>query len=184
MMRIIPAQHASLSFALLFNFLFSSPFPIALPDAIPFYDDSYPKDLIIAFTLKSIRRPGENRGNAEPIADDGCKEHAVKRIENASEELIETPVKNSEKEKCEKIEESEHKVSRDIRSSEKMPVKFTKENHIIAEESNKKLTGKKGNATFVDNKKYVISCEDLKDVFQRFGAVKVSWRSLSLVLHV
>ncbi|KAJ9190196.1 hypothetical protein P3X46_001423 [Hevea brasiliensis] len=117
----------------------------------------------------------------------------VKGIENVSDDISESPLKET----CKTVEKSCQIVSQEIVNSENSILK-TKNNskEIISEESkaedlqdaifgdrdqsservcqvsNEKVTRGGGCTTFVHGEKDILLCEDLKDVFQRFGAVK------------
>ncbi|KAG8656396.1 hypothetical protein MANES_04G129200v8 [Manihot esculenta] len=156
---------------------------------------------------KSTGKPVKNGGNVEPVANSGgvckedkdldCNDHIVREIENVSEDNAE----GAQKETCKIAEKSEQIVSQRIVNSRNSILKTAKKNckEIISEESkaeymqeairdqspervcqgsSEKVTGVKRCTAFSHEEKDILLCEDLKDVFQRFGAVKVPWRSI------
>lgn len=148
-------------------------------------DDSYPKGLIVAFSLKSMADDVDSvkrNGNHEPANDiisgrtDGDLDPSVNAIketeqvpenvnkDNKSEEI---PGENGDKEDGEKLAEknelkSEGKETEDGEKPSDGPTVEGEENE-----------GKSTAVMYKDNMNVVLR-EDLKGVFQKFGTVKVS----------
>lgn len=135
-----------------------------MPDVFPFGNDRYQKGLIVALKLKSSTATPLKACNASgstDISGGHCpkkkhkksKKHVVKEAEKSAGDIMDivNPEENIEKKRCENFEHNEHNLSEDVPTTN---------------------FGQQKNATVQEEKNFV-SCEELKDVFQRFGTVKV-----------
>lgn len=149
-------------------------------------DDSYPKGLIVAFSLKSVADDGgsaKGNGTHEPANDstDGKTDGDLDSSDNANMESKQVPENIGKDDKSEKIpgdnvdKEDQEKLAeknglqnegKETEDGEKPSEGPTKE----GEENEEKSTA----VIYKDNMNVVLR-EDLKAVFQKFGTVKVSW---------
>ncbi|KDP37242.1 hypothetical protein JCGZ_06298 [Jatropha curcas] len=143
-----------------------------------------PKSSIVTFSLKrrSIGKPVKNGGTAPLIINSGavCKRDKnldsngfVEEIKSASEDIVVAPSRNPEKEKCKKDNKeiiSEDNKKKDLQDAICHDKDLSPE--IVCQHSKEKITGGERCASLVLEEKDVLSSKDLKDVFQRFGAIK------------
>lgn len=147
----------------------------------PCDDNSYPKDLIVAFTLKALSAGDslEHKGSQEPVSVDSkvCKadggENSSKN--DAQENEQESDSISADKENNEmNIEEGKEEKADEQTGSESKEIKM-----VEGEKSGEGPTGKdkeKGEKPKADayrNDMNVVMREDLKAVLGKFGTVKV-----------
>lgn len=155
-------------------------------DLIILICDSYPKGLIVAFSLKSMADDGvsaKGNGSHELAHDstDGKTDGDLDSSDNANTETKQVPGNVGKDDKSEKIpgdnvdKEDEEKLAeknglqnegKETEDGEKPSEGPTK----VGEENEEKSAA----IIYKDNMNVVLR-EDLKGVFQKFGTVKVSW---------
>ncbi|KAJ4958879.1 hypothetical protein NE237_025990 [Protea cynaroides] len=149
-------------------------------------NSSYPKGLIVAFKLKSLStgESAENNGIHETTDnnEDACKESdtAINALKE-SEKDVSQNVEDVENEPINNTEEVTRKKD-DEKATEECEEKETEEAVHENEEASpedscqegedKSTAGEKYKAAMYKDNKDIISREDLKDVFRRFGTVK------------
>ncbi|CAK9166112.1 unnamed protein product [Ilex paraguariensis] len=148
---------------------------------------NYPKGLIVAFTLKSILAEGsaEQNGIQELASDivDGRKSGETDSTENdtkSTEQKVSEDVKDDEENNGENVEMSEEKgdekSSLEPEGQENGDGEKSLDNPIQKDDQ---ATGeKKSTAELYKDNKDVVIREDLKSVFQKFGTVKTSRKSI------
>ncbi|XP_039142545.1 la protein 1-like [Dioscorea cayenensis subsp. rotundata] len=126
-------------------------------------DGSYPKGLIVAFKLKSI--PGE--GSTE----ENCQEKANESVvpERETENVTASATAEGEPMASHSLEDAEKNVEKDgnLQDSEN---KATNDASMENEDEVGKEEDKKDSTTV--NKENIVTREDLKEIFNRFGTVK------------
>lgn len=143
-----------------------------------YFDSSYPKGLIVAFTLKSklTDDSAAKNGSEEPPSDsvDISKVEAEPSSGEQTVELSEDAKVKEENHKENVNTESEDKVE-DEPTMESDQAEDEKEPNNISIQKEEAKAVAEGNSTAImykDNKNVVLR-EDLKKVFKKFGSVKV-----------
>lgn len=152
-------------------------------------DCSYPKGLIVAFTLKSK----SNRGSTEKI-DTNDTANDVKTISKTDGELDSSENVNAETEKmvADDVSKDEKTPGENIEKDDKENV--DENNGLGSEEKETKDVEEspeaggdkeeKSSASFYKDDMNVVLREDLKVIFQKFGTVKVSCGFLFLLPYL
>lgn len=152
-------------------------------------DCSYPKGLIVAFTLKSK----SNRGSTEKI-DTNDTANDVKTISKTDGELDSSEIVNTETEKmvADDVSKDEKTPGENIEKDDKENV--DENNGLGSEEKETKDVEEspeaggdkeeKSSASFYKDDMNVVLREDLKVIFQKFGTVKVSCGFLFLLPYL
>ncbi|XVE88888.1 hypothetical protein DITRI_Ditri19aG0104900 [Diplodiscus trichospermus] len=128
---------------------------------------SYPKGLLVSFSLQKISMGLHRKKNED--SNPGNSETQV-----ASEDIINSTKKKKKKQKSKKKKAQEQNSQKDETIGCKIEQKNSGDVNCQPREKSaeigclEKLTGEET----VPNEDYTISCEDLKNVFQRFGSIK------------
>lgn len=141
-------------------------------------DHSYPKGLIVAFTLKKNSSEGsaEQNGTDEPTKNGSTNGEAIGSSENPTEETVQKSEDTNADNKDEETPAENVDNKTDLETDEKETKNEEKpsEDSIAEDEESKE----KSNATAYKNNKDVVMREDLKSIFQKFGNVKVSFTTI------
>lgn len=153
-----------------------------------FFINSYPKGLIVAFTLKSksAGNSAVNGGGSEPASESVD----VPKVDLNPDSVKAETEQTDEKTETVKVKEESTEENNLIKSEEMVEDKPTvesdqaeqgKESVDVPVQKEEAKAGTEGNsaATMYKDNKDVVLREDLKKVFQKFGFVKVSLWDLS-----
>lgn len=139
-----------------------------------FYDNSYPKGLIVAFTLKSKSADDSavNDGS-EGLATESVNISKVEAEPNSGVQTDE--LSEDAKVKEENMETKSVEMIEEEQTLESDQAEDEKETDDIPIQNEEAKAGAEGNSTAImykDNKNVVLR-EDLKKVFKKYGSVKV-----------